>query len=82
MSSFEIRSRKRCVRSSFSFNLDLGSVEDSKMMELPVLWYAPFLSGGGYSSEAISFALQLDLMIPSFGIVSLLQAESAAVRNI
>eukprot|EP00945_MAST-04E_sp_MAST-4E-sp1_P001223 g1223.t1 len=26
---------------------------------LPVIWYAPFFSGGGYCSEAISFALAL-----------------------
>ena len=38
-----------------------------------VSWYSPLLSGGGYSSEAISFALDLgfgnDGAVPSFGAV-------------
>ena len=33
-------------------------------------WYAPFLAGGGYSSEAISYALELERILgEQFGIV-------------
>jgi hypothetical protein len=34
---------------------------------LPVKWFAPFLAGGGYSSEAIAYALELES--PDFAIV-------------
>jgi len=32
---------------------------------LPLLWYAPFLSGGGYCSEAIAFVQTLDKHFPN-----------------
>ena len=42
-----------------------------------VVWFAPFLSGGGYSSEAISYALELHRRLPhSFGIVQFAEQAS------
>lgn len=29
-------------------------------LKVPIWWHAPFLSGGGYASEAVAFALALD----------------------
>ena len=46
---------------------------------LHVTWYAPFLSGGGYSSEAITYAINLQQTLPpqSFSIVQFAEhAES------
>ena len=42
--------------------------------ELPLLWMAPFLTGGGYSSEALSFALGLQ------NATSAARADPSAVR--
>jgi hypothetical protein len=42
---------------------------DAAPVAVPVVWMAPFLSGGGYSSEAISYAMELERMLPNgFGI--------------
>ena len=35
----------------------------------PIVWMAPFLSGGGYSSEAIAYAIELDKFFPNFATV-------------
>jgi hypothetical protein len=43
------------------------AASSSDSAPLPVKWYAPFLAGGGYSSEAISYALELES--PDFAIV-------------
>lgn len=45
----------------------------------PLIWYAPFFSGGGYSSEAISFSLGLAASRPTrFGIVQHAEPASEA----
>ena len=43
-------------------------------------WYAPFLSGGGYSSEAITYAIHLEQTLPanSFSIVQFAEHEQHA----
>ena len=49
--------------------LFLSLLQLATSLDLPkVTWYAPFLSGGGYSSEAITFAIELQNKIP-FSIV-------------
>ncbi len=38
----------------------MGSCSDSTaQLNVSIRWYAPFLSGGGYASEAVAFALAL-----------------------
>lgn len=48
-----------------------------------VTWYAPFLSGGGYSSEAITYALHLEQTLPanSFSIVQFAEHAQHAVTQ-
>lgn len=45
----------------FKSNESNTNVETKKSESLIVHWFAPFFSGGGYSSEAISFASALIL---------------------
>ena len=50
--------------------LATAAAQASRSIHHDVVWFAPFLSGGGYSSEAISYALELHRRLPrSFGIV-------------
>jgi hypothetical protein len=47
----------------------------------PIVWMAPFLSGGGYSSEAIAYAIELDKVFPNFATVQFAeQVLLASVR--
>ncbi|KAJ1621952.1 hypothetical protein T492DRAFT_1065749 [Pavlovales sp. CCMP2436] len=43
-----------------------------------VVWMAPFLSGGGYSSEAISFVLELARLVPQLRIAQFAEPQSDA----
>jgi hypothetical protein len=47
--------------------------------DAPVIWMAPFLSGGGYSSEAISYAIELEKVVPNFSTVQFAEQVRFAV---
>ena len=56
-------SRGRAMHSWRIFRLHFRgtcSIKSSGVLSFAVWWFAPFFSGGGYSSEAIDFALALD----------------------
>ena len=51
---------------------------DAAAVHAPVVWMAPFLTGGGYSSEAISYALALEHELHNFSIVQFAEQADAA----
>ena len=50
---------------TLSFVMDLSSGKKIDSNDPAVIWFAPFLSSGGYCTEAITTVLSLEKYIPS-----------------